>query len=130
MLVDGLVSLLNTNTAITTIVGNRIRPIPAPEDIATTACITYQVASESNSYTLTGGDGVTTCRIVFTCFAPRYKDARTLALAVKTTLSGYSGTLPDGTYIHESEIANLVDGFDDGSRVSRTSIHVLIQYAD
>lgn len=130
MLTDGLVSLLLGVPAITAIVGNRIQPIPAPEDTATRPCITYQSPSDVGSYTLTGSDGVTSTRVVFDCLAPRYRDARALALAVKSALSGYSGTLSDGTVIYSTQVVNVVDGFDDGSRISRTSVHVLFQYAD
>jgi hypothetical protein len=119
-----------TNSGITALVGARIQPLPAPEDLTQYPCITYQGVSEMNGYTLTGSDGVTDTRIIFNCYALRYLDARTLALAVKAALSAYSGTLPDGTVVYECQIANVVDGYDDGSRISKTSVHVLVTYAD
>lgn len=130
MLTNGLVALLLANSAVSAIVGNRIQPIPAPEDLKQYPVITYQVASDLSGYTLTGTDGVTTTRVIFNCFALRFLDAHDLALAVKAALTAYRGTLPDGTIVYETHIVNVVDGFEDGSRVSKTSVHAVIQYAD
>jgi hypothetical protein len=130
MLTSGLVSLLLANSAVSAIVGTRIQPIPAPEDLSQYPVIAYQGVSDVSGYTLTGSDGVTTTRIVFNCHALRYLDARNLALAVKAALTAYRGTLPDGTVVYETQIVNVVDGYDDGSRISKTSVHAVIQYAD
>ena len=130
MLIEGLVSLLLANSAVSAIVGSRIQPIPAPEDPAQYPCCTYQIASDVSGYTLTGTDGLSTTRIVFDSKASRYLDARNLALAIKAALSAYRGTLPDGTVVYETQIVNLVDGFDDGSRISSTKVHAVLQYAD
>lgn len=130
MITNGIVSLLLNNSTIAGIVGRSIQPIPAPEDLSDYPVIAYQVASDVSDYTLTLPTGVTTTRIVFDCLAQRYLDARNLALAVKAALTAYQGTLPDGTVVYFTEIVNLVDGFDDGSRVSRTSVHAVMQYMD
>jgi hypothetical protein len=45
-------------------------------------------------------------------------------------LSGYSNTLPNGTQIFQSQIVNLQDGFDDGSRLSTSAVHAIIAYSD
>jgi hypothetical protein len=130
MLTDGLVTYLTGQANVTAIVGSRIRPIPAPEDISQYPMITYQGVSDVSGYTLSGADGVTDSRIIFNCHASRYLDARNTALAVKKALTGYSGTLPDGTQIFQAHIVNMVDGFEDGSRMSKVSVHVLITYSD
>jgi hypothetical protein len=130
MLIEGLVSLLLANSAVSAIVGSRIQPIPAPEDPTQYPCVVYQGASDVSGYTLTGTDGVTTTRVVFDCKGLRYLDARNLALAVKAALTAYRGILPDGTIVYQAQIVNLVDGFDDGSRISSTKVHTVLQYAD
>lgn len=130
MITNGLVSYLLSQSALTAICGTRIQPIPAPEDLSQYPCITYQVASDVSGYTLTGTDGVTTTRVIFNCFASRYLDARNLALAVKAALTAYRGTLPDGSIVYETQIANMTDAFESGSRISKTSVHAVIQYAD
>jgi hypothetical protein len=103
-----------------------------------------------------GPIGVSKSRVVFDCFAQRYLDARTLALTVADALSGFgieaelasefgeggfgdggygtipgnNGILPDGTQVFLIEIVNVVDGYVDGSRIYRTSVHAMVQYAE
>jgi hypothetical protein len=130
MLPDAIVAFLLTQATITAVVNNRIQPIPAPEDLSQYLLITYQSPSDVSENANDGPVGVTTMRIVFDCLAQRYLDARNLARALKLVLNGFSGTLPDGTDILLAESANLVDRFDDGSRIYCTSFHALIQYGD
>jgi len=130
MLVEGLVALLNADSEVTTICGDRIMPIPAPDDLSQYPCVTYQVASGTTSYTFTNPTGVVDSRVVFTCIAADYGNAKTLARALMQALSGYRGTLQDGTLVYFTEIANVQDGFDDGSRLSTTAVHALVTYLE
>jgi hypothetical protein len=130
MLTNGVVAYLLTQTAITAIVKQSIQPIPAPEDLSQYPLITYQSPSDVSENANDGPLGVATSRIVFDCKALRYLDARNLALAVKAALNGYSGTLPNGTRVFLAESVNLVDRWEDGSRISCTAVHVLFQYKD
>ena len=130
MLTNGVVAYLLTQTAITAVVGQCIQPIPAPEDLSQYPLITYQSPSDVSENANDGPVGVANSRIVFDCKALRYLDARNLALAVKAALNGYSGMLPDGTRVFLAESVNLVDRWEDGSRISCTAVHVLFQYKD
>jgi hypothetical protein len=125
-----VVTYLLTQTAVTAIVNQSIQPIPAPEDLSQYPLITYQSPSDVSDNANDGPVGVATSCIVFDCKALRYLDARNLALAVKAALNGYSGTLPDGTHVFLAEFVNLVDRWEDGSRISCTAVHVLFQYKD
>jgi hypothetical protein len=137
MLTDGLVAYLNAQVLIPSIVGDRIQPIPAPDDMAQYPLITYMGASYKDEYANEGSVGVSTQRIVFDCLALRYHDARTLALALKDAFEalceavnagiGAAYVLPDGTRVFNAETGNLIDRWQDGSRVSCTSVHLLIQ---
>jgi hypothetical protein len=130
MLTNGVVAYLLTLDSITSVVNRSIQPIPAPEDLSQYPLITYQSPSDVSDNANDGPVGVATSRIVFDCKALRYLDARTLALAVKAAFNGYSGTLPDGTQVFLAESVNLVDRWEDGSRISCTAVHVLFQYKD
>jgi len=131
MLTTGLVQFLLAQAPITALVGNAIQPIPATEPYP---CITYQMVSDVPQYTLTGTAGLSQARIVFDCFATNSKGgylvARNIALAVKAALSGYSGTLSDGTRIFFCEVVNVTDNFDNDALLSRSSVHVLVTYSD
>ena len=130
MLTNGVVAYLLTKEPVTAIVNQSIQPIPAPEDLTQYPLITYQSPSDVSENANDGPVGVASSRIVFDCKALRYLDARNLALAVKAAFNGYSGTLPDGTHVFLAESVNLVDRWEDGSRISCTAIHVLFQYKD
>jgi hypothetical protein len=132
MLVQGAVALLNSTANVSAIANGNIMPIPAPADLSDYPCITYQTASDVSTYAITDpvATGITKSRIVFTCIAADYANARTLAQAVKQTLSGYRGTLSDGTQVLMTEIVNMADGFDDGSRLSTTAVHAMFTYLD
>ena len=130
MLIDGLVAYLLTQTSITSIVGERIQPIPATEDITKLGGITLQSPSDISEDANDGPVGVAETRVIFDCLNPRYLTARNLALTLKSLLNCYKGTLPDGTVVQHVKSANLVDRFDDGSRISCTSFHALITYSD
>jgi hypothetical protein len=140
MLTNGLVTYLLAQPSITRILGSSttaIRPIPAPEDLGGYPCITYQSASYVAEYAGHGPVGVSKTRIVFDCLALRYLDARNLAQALKAALdnlceaisaaSPAATLLPDGTRIFNAEIANIVDRWDDGSRIYCVSVHLLAQ---
>ena len=130
MLTNGVVAYLLAQEPVTSIVNQRIQPIPAPEDLSQYPLITYQSPSDVSDNANDGPVGVATSRIVFECKALRYLDARNLALAVKAALNGYSGTLPNGTRVFLAQSVNLVDRWEDGSRISCTALHVLFQYKD
>lgn len=135
-LVQGLVAYLLEQSAITSVIagGNSIQPIPAPVDADLYPCITYQVVSDVPGYTLSGQDGVTHARILFSCLASygsgSYTLAHNLALAIKAALSGYSGTLPDGTVVSFTRVTNLTDMYQSDALLSASNISVLITYRD
>jgi hypothetical protein len=136
VLKTGVVSYLLSLSTITSQLagGNAIQPAPAPVDDSDYPAIVYRVASDVPGYTLTGADGMSNSRIVFDCLAPYnsggYLIASNLALAVKAALSGYRGTLPDGTRVLFAKVVNVTDNFDDAAYLSRSSVHVLFTYGD
>ena len=131
MLAEGLVAFLKAQPSIAAVVADRIQPPPAPEfDPALYPLITYQITTDQSELANDGPVGVAETRVIFECLAERYLDARGLALALKTLLHGYSGTLPDGTVVQLAKSANLADRFDDGSRIYCTTFQALITYGD
>ena len=92
------------------------------------------MASDVPEYTLTGTAGLSTARLVLDCLAPLnpggYLVARNIALAVKQALSGYQGTLPDGTRVWIAEVVNVVDLFAPDAFLSHTSVHLMVAYLD
>ena len=129
MLLTDVVAYLLTQTAITSVVSNRIQPIPAPVDMSQYPCIVYQSPSYVPEYANNGPVGVSDTRVVYDCLAPTYLTARSLAETLAATMSSYTGTLPNGTRIFETEIANILDRWDDGSKISCSQVHIIFTYA-
>ena len=135
-LMQGLISLLLTNTAITSVVagGNAVQTIPAPTETSGYPAVVMSQISETNDYVLSGPAGLTHARICFDCLAPQnpggYGVARNLALSVKKTLDGFIGSLPDGTQVDFIEIATIRDSFDADATLSCTSVQAMIHFPD
>jgi len=132
MLIDGIRALLLTRSAITSVVGDHIQPIPAPSDLSLYPLITYQSPSDVSQNAGDGPVGVAEMRIIFDCLALDYATARKLAQVLKAILNSYSGVLPDSesTRVYLAESANLADRWEDGSQIYCTSFHALITYGD
>jgi hypothetical protein len=129
MLITDLVSYLQQQSSITALVGQRIQPVPAPEDLTQYPCLTFQIASYLPEYTMDGSIGLAQYRIVFDCFGLRYLDAANLSSAIVASLSGFTGTIGT-THVWNCEIVNQQDHFQDGARLYRTSVHALLQIAE
>jgi hypothetical protein len=67
---------------------------------------------------------------VYDCLALSYLAARSLAETLAASLSGFTGTLPEGTRVFEAEIANILDRWDDGSKISCSQVHIIFTYAE
>ena len=133
-LIQGLISLLLEQTSITSVVagGTAVQTIPAPTETSGYPAVVIHQVSETNEYTLNGNVGMTHARICLDCLAPQnpggYGIARNLAIAVKKTLDGFIGNLPDGTHVWFSEVVSVSDSFDADATISCTTVQALITF--
>lgn len=132
-MITGLITYLKSQQSLS-VLTSRIQPIPAPPDLSLYPLITYQGVSRVEGYTLTGADGVVTERWVFDCMADSnkagsYGSARQIAETLANVLDGYEGMLPDSTQVFQIQIASVIDRWDDGSKLSCTSVHALIVFS-
>lgn len=131
MLESGLRSQILTITGVVNVAGQRIYPLTAPEDLTLYPCITTATASYVPAYTVNPGSlGLATKRIVLNVFAADYSDVRAIVEAIRSSLSGFQGNLPDGTLVHSIRIANSQDFFEDDPRLFRSSLHLLVTYQE
>jgi hypothetical protein len=121
MLADGLRKLLLGTSAITAIVGTPdSRPdkksgvwwVEMPEEALLPGIVLSQV-SGAGIPTMDGPDPLHTARIQVSCYGETFADAKSLARAVRTTLEGYAGTLPDGTAVGQTILVSEMDAFED-----------------
>jgi hypothetical protein len=130
MIAVSMVPYILAQAPVTAIIGTSLQPIPAPEDLASYPCITYQTVSYNTSYTSSGPSGWAQCRVVYNCWATSYLQAQQLLEALRVALSGYRGTLSDGTQVFLIQVVNEDDYISPDSRLFRASLHTLIQYGE
>jgi hypothetical protein len=130
MILTDVVAYLLLQDSITTVVANRIQPIPAPVDLTQYPCIVFNSPSYVPEYANNGVVGVSNTRIVFDCLAVTYLVARSLAETLAATLSAFTGTLPNGTRVFEAEVVNILDRWDDGSKISCSQVHIIFTYSE
>lgn len=133
MIESGLYQLIIANTGFSAIAGNRLYPLVLPDSLvqsdATQPAATYQTISSVPVYSNDGPTGCVTARIQFDCFAAAYSGAKSVSDAIRQTLDGYTGTLPDGTPVLNCWIDNVTDSYSQDTRLYRTSTDYRVIYA-
>lgn len=136
MLEAGLVALVTAASAITDLIGSNLYDTVAPEQLTNASgqsiypCLTYQVVSYTKAYGGTADAGVAEKRIVWTAFSPQNSDVRNIREALRQLLTGYGGTLSDGTVVYFTEIVAQHDDFSADSRMFRATLHAKFSYAE
>lgn len=117
MIEAAVYELLSGDTAIASIVGNRIYPLFAPQRKPATypdtprTWITYQTVSEVRDMPLNGPTGLVVARIQIDFFAYNYDVARSLADVVRLRLEGFNGSAA-GHRIQRIWLDNRIDGYE------------------
>lgn len=91
----GMIALLLAAPAVTAIVDNRIYPLSRPQGAALPS-ITLQRISGAPLYADDGEVGLINGRVQIDCYGETYTSAKTLAAAVKSTLSAVIDTIAGG----------------------------------
>lgn len=123
MIEAAVYELLTGDTAITSIVSDRVYPLFAPQRKLPTSpatprtWVTYQTISEVRDMPLNGPTGLVVARIQIDSFAYSYDVARSLADAIRLCLEGFNGSAA-GHRIQRIWLDNRIDGYEfetDGS---------------
>jgi hypothetical protein len=92
---------------------------------------TYQVVSDPSDYTLQGAVELGYMRMQVDCYGDTAGQVITLAKAIDRVLSGYLGTLTDGTIVQGCFRTNRGGPpFDDGARNYRRMLEYEIWYVE
>ena len=115
---EALYSKLTATTAITNLVGTRIYPIVADQNIDTLGVdyITYETVYASLVQDHGGASGLRQARIQFNCSSLSYRNAKLIAEALLVVLVGFSGAL-SGLNIGHILAEEAVDDVDPEARV-------------
>ena len=120
MLEDGLVTLLGNDSGVTALVGTRIYPTQGPPDSPTYPYLTYHAIPVAGSgYTLDGAESRHKT-LQFEIWDTTFGGGRAVLKALRDLLSGYAGTLDEGTRVLFAARCNEMDNFDVGQRVFRS----------
>ena len=99
-------SLLTTSTTITTLMGNRIYPVRAPQNVASPYAV-YQRISGGQQSGLSGYLTLENPRIQIDVYSTSYSQVKTLAGAIHTqmnTSTAFSNTMIGDTDLYEDEL--------------------------
>lgn len=120
MFYAGLNSLLIGNGPLMATIGEAPRPLVLPERPAYPS-LTYQDIASRDAYTMDGKSGQEK-RVQFDAWSPRYRDCKAVTLALRNLLSGFVGTLPDGTRVLGTFRENEIDDWPFDGRCYRITV--------
>jgi hypothetical protein len=129
MIESGLTSRLLADTTLAALIGTSIYPVLLPE--GTSTAVTYRVISKVPDYSLTSALGMVKARIEFNAWAATYAAAKAIEEAIRLSLDGYAGALPNGVIVANILRDNgAIDGFDQDTRLYRVQIDYRVIYAE
>lgn len=108
-MLEALVSLVNDDSTLSGLIGTRFYPLVVPVDQALPAAA-YQVITTQREYVMEGQSGFSGPRVQITVTANSYDEARTVAEAFRSLLSGYRGT-EESVVFHGIFLENEYDGY-------------------
>lgn len=121
MLVEGLFSVLTSDSAITGIVGDRVYPLLMPQS-GTIPAIVYSQIGRREDVSLCSADGKIRATIQIDSYSKQYRTSKMLADAVRSVLVDFTGAMGDArvaTVILDQEL-DLDDPEPGLFRVSQT----------
>jgi Protein of unknown function (DUF3168) len=119
-------------TPLTAIVGSNIYPVALPKSVSATAqpWMTYQTVSRIALYHLGGDSNLAKKRIALNIWSVNYADVVNAAKAIWSSLSGFQGSLPNGTVVRLIEIANSSDSFEETALMYRAMVQLTVTYIE
>lgn len=129
MLEQGLVTLLTETIGVTELVADRIYPVQGPPDDPTYPFITYLVAAGNSDYALDGTEARMK-RIQFDSWSLSSLTNLQILTALRNVLTGFVGTLPDGTIVLFAARLNEMSDFDNDTKSYRSICEYEFQFVE
>ena len=127
---DSLLTKLLATTALTSLVGQRIYYVKAPQNV-TTPYLTYQKISEIPTHSHDGYAGTKDARIQFTAFSPLYLTVKAINKAIFDALDSFTGSLcTGGVTVQSCMLDDEIDLYDPESGLHYSPADYLIVYSD
>ena len=128
---DALTTVLAADTAVTTIVSDRIYPVSMPKGTVLPA-VTYRRISAQRAYTFDAfdtGSAYVNATVEFSAWSNNAKEAMDVGEALVMALSGYSGDV-DGTLVGSSFAELELDDYNGETKLFRRIVDFRIGYED
>jgi len=87
---EGIFSLLSADSGVAALVGSRIYPTQAPQNV-TYPCVVYQRVGAERAHHTTGASGVSEVRMQVASLAESYSGAKALGAAVRAAMDAQRG---------------------------------------
>lgn len=109
--------LLLSKSAITSLVGTRVRPHKVPQNKNEYPCLSYAIVSNNSAHTLAGGAGFAERRLQIDVYAISETSRDEVVEAVRDQLQGFppagtSGTIGNGTVVTSIVYKNSRDVYE------------------
>lgn len=114
---EALFALLSADTAIAALVGQRIHPVAAPQDVER-PFVVYKVTGRQPFAPLAGAATLARARVTITCWADDWKPARDTAEAIAACLGGHVGA----ETIQAGRLVAVAEGYDSNAGLFGRSI--------
>lgn len=125
---QGFVSLVNSDTNVQAAgAGGYFAQLPPDAQLP---AWTYLIVSDPSDYTLQNVVELSAMRMQVDCYGSSGAQAILLAKAIDRVLSGFLGTLSDGTIVQGCFRTNRIDFFDDSARNWRRMLEYQIWYVE
>lgn len=111
MIEGALRTILINDSAVSNLVGSRIYPLRATQDVEFPAIVYRRISTTGRDLTHSGPVTSATARFQFDCFSDSALQAKQLATAVLRALQDYSGTVI-GETIMRAQCVNEADAVD------------------
>ena len=108
MLLDGIISLLTANTTVNGLVRGRVYMSLLPRGYRLPAIALHRYGG-TQDYEFDGPVGVREDQVQIDVYGDTVEDCQTTIEAVRSTLVGYVGTLPDGTVVQACYLEREMD---------------------
>lgn len=125
MIEFGILNRLVADPTIAALIGANVTAVLLPED-TTYPAVTYQRASTVRDYDTSGAVSLSTIRLQVDSWSEDYVQVKQLDAAVRACLDGFSGTLPNGTYVDNTTVDSSYDLYESTARLHRVSTDFLI----
>ena len=129
MIEKALFTKLTTTSAITSIVSTRVFPVFLPEKTTLPAIVYIRVSTEGALLSHSGSSGIMTSEFEVGCYAKDLATAKNLALTVRKTFSGFSGTV-SGVKIHRASVDNEFDEYDFDTGLYTIPVEVYLTHKE